>query len=47
MTYSSSWVFLFFGPFVQVPPSSTLRMIPILLQEGSPDVYPFDEISAL
>ena len=35
-SYTSSLVFLFSGPFVEVLPSSTLRMVLRILQEGPP-----------
>ena len=34
--YASSWVFLFFGSFVEVLPSTTLRMVPSILRGWQP-----------
>ena len=34
--YASSWVFLFSGPFVEILPSSTLRIVPSILQRVKP-----------
>ena len=34
--YASSWVFLFSGPFVEVFPSSSIRIVPSILHRGQP-----------
>ena len=45
--YASPLAFLFSGPFVQVLPSSTLKLIPIPHKRASLGVYPLDEIPAI
>ena len=40
--YASSWVFLFSSPLVEVLLLSISRMVPSILREDSPVVYPFN-----
>ena len=44
--YASPWVFLFSDPFVEVL-WSNLKMVPNIQRGGSPNIYFFDEISAM
>ena len=44
--YTSSLILLFSCPFVLVPPSTTFKIVLIILQGGCLGVYLFDEISA-